>query len=53
MRKLLDGLFYLVRTDGQWRHLAPPPAFRPGAPVYGYMCAFLRAELVTGRAWPE
>src|SRR5690242_8771935 len=28
MRKLLDGLFYLLRTGCQWRHLPPPPAFR-------------------------
>jgi hypothetical protein len=27
MRRLLDGLFYLVRTGCQWRHLPPPPAF--------------------------
>src|SRR3712207_4262261 len=27
MRNLLDGLFYLVRTGCQWRHLPPPPAF--------------------------
>jgi putative transposase len=25
MRRLLDGLFYLVRTGCQWRHLPPPP----------------------------
>jgi putative transposase len=30
MRRLLDGLFYLVRTGCQWRHLPPPPAFPPG-----------------------
>ena len=29
MRKLLDGLFYLIRTGCQWRHLPPPPAFPP------------------------
>src|SRR3712207_3032114 len=28
MRRLLDGLFYVVRTGCQWRHLPPPPAFR-------------------------
>ncbi|MFC7544655.1 IS5 family transposase [Siccirubricoccus deserti] len=27
IRNLLDGLFYLVRTGCQWRHLPPPPAF--------------------------
>src|SRR3954447_20974784 len=29
MRRLLDGLFYLVRTGCQWRHPPPPPAFPP------------------------
>ncbi len=29
MRRLLDGLFYVVRTGCQWRHLPPPPAFPP------------------------
>ena len=29
MRRLLDGLFDLVRTGCQWRHLPPPPAFPP------------------------
>ena len=42
MRKLLDGLFYLLRTGCQWRHLPPPPAFPPWRTVYGYMRAFLR-----------
>src|SRR5215203_612640 len=42
MRKLLDGLFYLVRTGCQWRHLPPPPAFPPWRTVYGYMRAFLQ-----------
>src|SRR6476661_3843654 len=42
MRMLLDGLFYLVRTGCQWRHLPPPPAFPPWRTVYGYMRAFLR-----------
>ncbi|MDN3564975.1 IS5 family transposase [Paeniroseomonas aquatica] len=41
-RSLLDGLFYLVRTGCQWRHLPPPPAFPPWRTVYGYMRAFLR-----------
>ncbi len=35
MRNLLDGLFYLVRTGCQWRHLPPPPAFPPWRTVYG------------------
>ena len=34
MRRLLDGLFYVVRTGCQWRHL-PPPAFPPWPTVYG------------------
>src|SRR3569623_116339 len=42
MRRLLDGLFYLVRTGCQWRHLPPPPAFPPWRTVYGYMRAFQR-----------
>ncbi len=37
IRNLLDGLFYLVRTGCQWRHLPPPPAFPPWRTVYGYM----------------
>src|SRR5215203_7051173 len=40
IRKLLDGLFYLLRTGCQWRHLPPPPAFPPWRTVYGYMRAF-------------
>jgi putative transposase len=40
VRELLDGLFYLVRTGCQWRHLPPPPAFPPWRTVYGYMRAF-------------
>ena len=42
MRRLLDGLFYLVRTGCQWRHLPPPPAFPPWPTVYGSMRRFLR-----------
>ena len=42
IRNLLDGLFYLVRTGCQWRHLPPPPAFPPWRTVYGYMRAFLQ-----------
>src|SRR5215218_9702123 len=42
VRNLLDGLFYLVRTGCQWRHLPPPPAFPPWRTVYGTMRAFLR-----------
>jgi transposase len=43
MRGLLDGLFYLVRTGCQWRHLPPPPRFPPWPTVYGYFRAFLAA----------
>ena len=43
MRRLLDGLFYLVRTGCQWRHLPPPPAFPPWRTVYGYMRDFASA----------
>jgi len=32
MRRRLDGLFYLVRTGCQWRHL-PPPAATPDLPA--------------------
>jgi putative transposase len=42
MRRLLDGLFYVVRTGCQWRHL-PPPTFPPWPTVYGYFRAFLAA----------
>ena len=42
-RHMLDGLFYVVRTGCQWRHLPPPPAFPPWSTVYGYMRAFLNA----------
>jgi putative transposase len=43
MRRLLDGLFYLVRTGCQWRHLPPPPIFPPWSTVYGYFRLFLAA----------
>ena len=43
MRRLLDGLFYVVRTGCQWRHLPSPPAFPPWSTVYGYSRAFLTA----------
>ena len=45
MRRLLDGLFFVVRTGCQWRHLPPPPAFPPWPMVYGYFRAFLAAGL--------
>jgi len=43
MRRLLDGLFYVVRTGCQWRHLPPPPDFPPWETVYGYFRLFLAA----------
>jgi transposase len=43
MRRLLDGLFYVVRTGCQRRHLPSPPAFPPWPTVYGYFRAFLAA----------
>ena len=43
MRSMLDGLFYVVRTGCQWRHLPPPPSFPPWPTVYGYFRAFLNA----------
>ena len=43
MRRLLDGLFSVVRTGCQWRHLPPPPAFPPWSTVYRYFRAFLAA----------
>jgi transposase len=46
MRRLLDGLFYLVRTGCQWRHLPPPPAFPPWRTVYGYM-----RDFASGGVW--
>jgi hypothetical protein len=33
MRRRLDGLFYLLRTGCQWRHLPPPPAAPTGVPA--------------------
>src|SRR3954451_14048717 len=45
MRRMLVGLFYLVRTGCQWRHLPPPPAFPPWRTVYGYMRAFAAAAV--------
>ncbi len=42
IRRVLDAVFYLLRTGCQWRHLPPPPAFPPWRTVYGYLRAFLR-----------
>jgi putative transposase len=44
MRRVLDGLFYLVRTGCRWRHLPPPPAFPPWQTVCWSMRAFARAR---------
>src|SRR3954454_25306253 len=44
MRRLLDGLFYLLRTACQWRHLPPPPASPPWRTIYGYMLDFASAS---------
>ena len=41
MRNLLDGLFYVMRTGCQWRHLPPPPLFPPWQTVYGYFRLFI------------
>ncbi|WP_282187137.1 IS5 family transposase [Azospirillum sp. TSA6c] len=43
MRRLLDALFYMVRTGCQWRHLPPPPAFPPWPTVCRDFRAFLEA----------
>jgi len=43
MRRLLDALFYVVRTGCQWRHLPPPPFFPPSGTVYGYFRDFIEA----------
>jgi transposase len=43
MRRLLDALFYVVRTGCQWRHLPPPPLFPPWPTVYRHFRALLAA----------
>src|SRR3954453_13509064 len=48
MRRLLDGLFYLVRTGCQWRHLPPPPALPPWRTIYGSMRACAAAGVWEG-----
>jgi len=48
MRRLLDSLFYLLRTGCQWRHLPLPPTFLPWPTVYGYFRAFLRTGVWEG-----
>ena len=48
MRRLLDGLLYLVRTGCRWRRLPPPPAFPPWRTVHGYTRAFADAGVWEG-----
>src|SRR3954470_1425445 len=42
-RRLLDGLFHLVRTGWQRRHPPPPPALSPWRTVCGHMRDFASA----------
>src|SRR6266704_1684750 len=42
LREVLDGLFHVLRTGCQWRHL--PAAYPPWSTVYGYWRAFITAE---------
>jgi transposase len=39
LRGVLDGLFHILRTGRQWRHL--PAAYPPWQTVYGYWRAFI------------
>lgn len=48
VRKVMDALFYLVRTGCQWRHLPPPPIFPPWSTVYGYF-----RLLIEENVWDE
>jgi len=48
IQRLLDSLFYLLRTGCQWRHLPPPPAFLSWPIVYGYFRASLRMGVWKG-----
>ena len=41
LREVLDGLFHILRTGCQWRHL--PTAYPPWQTVYGYWRAFIAA----------
>lgn len=45
IRRVLDAVFYLLRTGYQWRHLPPPPAFPPWRTVYRYLRALLRDDV--------
>ncbi len=46
LRSVLDGLFHVLRTGCQWRHL--PAAYPPWQTVYGYWRAF-----ITAGVWDE
>src|SRR6266568_1506327 len=46
LREVLDGLFHVLRTGCQWRHL--PAAYPPWSTVYGYWRAF-----ITAGVWDE
>src|SRR3979490_2870690 len=41
LREVLDGLFHVLRTGCQWRHL--PTAYPPWPTVYGYWRSFATA----------
>ena len=41
LRGVLDGLFHVLRTGCQWRHL--PAGYPPWPTVYGYWRAFIAA----------
>src|SRR6266568_4182589 len=41
LRDVLDGLFHVLRTGCQWRHL--PAGYPPWPTVYGYWRAFIAA----------
>ena len=41
LRGVLDGIFHVLRTGCQWRHL--PPQFPPWQTTYGYLRAWIAA----------
>ena len=41
LRAVLDGIFHVLRTGCQWRHL--PPHFPPWQTTYGYLRAWMAA----------